>query len=243
MNLGCNNDDNYKMPEELLITPTEFHQTYYLDHDKKCWITVYIDSFFDGINFDELHSYKVEGMNTIIGKHSGEKRNLDAHRTFLSLGIIPKCYDHPDKLTYMYNDLNNVETDRSIDSVQPVKKIIDHFGGKYNQAIVNWYDNGEEYIPFHKDCEEQIPDNKDIAIVTLTPLFSENHRELSFICDNTKMNQDDITPTYDKINITTLYGCVCVIGGETNTYFRHGSRKKVTSDPRISISLRTITQL
>lgn len=229
-------DDDYST---ITLMPDYEETVTYLDYDKTCWLKVYKDRNLEQINFYDLYAERRGGNTNII---NCVDRNIKANRIYKTYGIVPKF--EADKYSYMYGDIETTDKCYAIDDSPYVKSIVKHFDYKYNNVIVNWYESGNNYIPFHKDCEKQMTATKDIAIVTFIPqLCSDSDvRNIVFKQDATTSTMLKKNIKYKSVNIKATNGSVVIIGGDTNTYFRHGVRRHITSHPRISVSLRTIME-
>lgn len=228
----------------ITLMPNYGETVCFLDDDKTCWLKVYKDRNLEEINFYKLYAEREGGSTDIINNTDS---NFSANRIYKTYGTIPRF--EADKYTYMYGDLEKRDKCYATEDNPFVEKIVKHFDYKYNNAIVNWYESGDNYIPFHKDCEKQMTTSKEIAIVSFTPeLYSEydmrtDVRTLVFKCDNTTSKMNNKIMKYKQVNVKATNGSVVVMGGDTNTYYRHGVQRHITSQPRISISMRTIMEM
>lgn len=225
--------------EKLYITPTTEKQKIFLDYEEKCWIEVYIDNnISDIVSFNDLEQYKELSSTEIINQY----RNYKANRKYLSLGKIPE-YNEEECLTYMYSnneDANNEDVNNKIEDNKYINSLCKYFDNKYNQAIINWYETDENYIPFHKDCERCMNDDATIMILSLIDLEKENmeYRDIEFLVHKNIININKYK--FSNIYIKSVNNSIIIIGGDTNKYTRHGIRKTENAIPRTSISLRTI---
>lgn len=233
------------------IKPSYEKIRHFLDEYKTAWLDVYIDSILEDNDFSDIYNQKMSKNSHIIhAALDGSEENHNCHREYVSLGVIPNYNGLMERKTYMYGDMSIKDGDNktkthNIDKYPIAQSIINHFNGKFNQAIINWYENGENYIPFHSDCERQMNKDHEIAIITFTPSYiSDNDiRTLSFKANNRAMDEGNVARKYDTVNIKTVNGSVVIIGGKTNQYFRHGVKQQKTNVPRVSISLRTINEV
>ena len=101
---------------------------------------------------------------------------------------------------------------------------------KYNQLLVNWYENGSDYIGFHKDDEKEIKDNSNIFSLTL----SDKNGERRFVIkDNNKKKIDEVKLT-NRVYV--------VMGGHFQKELYHGVPKtEKECGRRINVTCRYIT--
>lgn len=140
--------------------------------------------------------------------------------------------------SYMYSGFdvsnNNNQLPKKFQIYYDYMKSIDK---KYNQVVANWYQDKNDYIAYHADCEDGMIPNAEISIISLYENDvndSENYRTFSFMPKN-----DKIDCWYDKVNIMARHGTIITMCGNTQKEFKHGIEK--TNDnviPRISLSFR-----
>lgn len=53
------------------------------------------------------------------------------------------------------------------DAFLPFLEHVNRNGADYNQVVINWYKDGQDYTPQHSDCEEGMKESADIVIVSL----------------------------------------------------------------------------
>jgi len=100
--------------------------------------------------------------------------------------------------------------------------------GEFNEILLNWYENGENYIGSHSDDESQLKHGTPIVTITL--------------CLPGESRKFRIRKKTDKSvvkDISTVNGLVLVMGGNFQKDFKHEivkTKKKVGS--RISITFR-----
>lgn len=105
---------------------------------------------------------------------------------------------------------------------------------KYNQAIVNWYANGNDYIAAHSDCQLFMKPQASIAILSLYE--NENDfRELIFKPKKTTDFENDFI--YPEFKIAALQGSIINMHGDLQQKFRH----KIPKAPCILTSRISVT--
>jgi alkylated DNA repair dioxygenase AlkB len=107
-------------------------------------------------------------------------------------------------------------------------KLIEYFskryGREFNQFLVNWYRNGEDYIGFHSDDEQQLVDGTEIVGVSLgaTRDFVLKHKTTK---ESTVVSADN--------------NSVIVMGGACQRTHKHSVPKRLrVRGYRISLTLR-----
>lgn len=128
----------------------------------------------------------------------------------------------------------------SIQSIQPLNdlmieirdKIITHFNANFdvegvpNSCLVNWYENGDEYIGYHSDDERVLVEGKPIYIVSLGAerIFKMKSKEDNSVVDFVLEN-----------------GSLFVMTGTTQKTHKHSIPKtKKVKDIRISLTFRYV---
>jgi len=99
------------------------------------------------------------------------------------------------------------------------------FGGEFNSILVNWYENGNDYISPHSDDERSII--KDSPIVCFN--FGASRKFNLTEKDNKK----------NKLDLVLNNNTFILMGGKTQTYFKHEIPiEKNITESRISVTFR-----
>ncbi len=98
----------------------------------------------------------------------------------------------------------------------------------YNGALVNFYENGDDYIGPHSDDEKDLI--KDL------PIFSFSFGSTRTFRVKVKNNNEDIW--ISQLNLNVFNGSVIAMCGEMQTEFKHEVPKQSDSDRRINITVR-----
>lgn len=107
---------------------------------------------------------------------------------------------------------------------------------KYNQVIVNWYANGNDFIAAHSDCEVGMKPEAGISIITLCEDIN-SFRELRFTAKNLKDIEND--NIYKHVKIETSHGSIITMHGDIQKKFRHKIPKSIgLNSSRISLTFR-----
>lgn len=113
--------------------------------------------------------------------------------------------------------------------LQRIKKWVEKASvAQYDQILVNWYEGGKDYIGFHSDDERQL--------VPGTPIYSFTYCEdkgvRDFVIKNKKTTDTELT-------LKMPHNSMLVMGGETQTYYKHGVPKRLRqTGKRINVTLR-----
>lgn len=107
---------------------------------------------------------------------------------------------------------------------------------KYNQVIVNWYENGKDYIAPHSDCQNKMIPNAGITIITLCE--DEQFTRLLKITPK-KLKNELNNNLYSQVKIKLKHGCIITMHGDTQNNFRHSIPKDFDNHTsRISLTFR-----
>ena len=179
---------------------------------KKTWVKYYTHIPIE-INFEELWNIHPKNKAKVIiyGKEMKTPRWQQSYgRSYKFSGTVNESLKIP-KIIEQYIDWAN-KNDKS--------------EGKFNMALVNWYENGEHYIGYHSDDEKQLIPNSPIYCFSFGV-------ERDFILKNKKTN--------DKKIITLENKSLIIMGGTCQKTHKHSLpiRKKIKKK-RISITLRKL---
>lgn len=108
-----------------------------------------------------------------------------------------------------------------------------------NGALVNWYENGEDYIGPHSDDEKSLIKNSDIFTISFG---AERTFRVSPIKDkqmNITQNKGSGSPSGNSIDFKTKENEIIAMSGSFQKEFKHSIPKtKKCKEKRISITLR-----
>lgn len=151
-------------------------------------------------------------------------------RDYKFSGVVSKGYEIPPELIPYISWANSLGYGAFSD-VHP-----DAPSGAFDEILLNWYSNGENYIGSHSDDETSL--RKGSPIVTITLCDTE---DLS-ILRKFRIRSKDESKKVVK-DVLTSNGMVLVMGGDFQKEFKH-EIVKMTGEvakkaaPRISITLR-----
>jgi alkylated DNA repair dioxygenase AlkB len=103
---------------------------------------------------------------------------------------------------------------------------------KYNHVMANWYENKDDYISYHSDCEIGVVDDGEVSIISL--YRGPKCRTLSIIPKNKSVDF-----CHDTVEIVMRHGSIVTMCGDMQKKFKHGIKKESDEvEPRISLSFR-----
>ncbi len=209
----------------------------YLSKNKLSWITIEWLS-------DELFNYSKENYKELFNLHPDERgkvimfdQEITSPRWHRSYLYQPK-YNPTRKRSYMYSGLNEYE---DLTLPYQFQVYLDFMNknenlDKFNQIIVNWYKDGNDFIAPHTDCIKDLIPNSEISIITLCE-DENNPRELRF--KPIKLKNEINDNLYNQVKIKLKNGCIISMYGETQLKFKHSIPKNLNnSTSRISLTFR-----
>lgn len=205
-----------------------------------CWVNVttlskklldYVDQHFD------TWFTPPEKRASVVMSECGNKVDVEVHRWQQSYGATPK-FDPEVAGSFMFRGMD--QSDESCqgaipDHFLPLKEFVEaQLGRAYNQAVVNWYADGSDYIAMHSDYECCMAPDSDVTIINLVK--SDEVPRYFLI----KSKKPHMRSMIDTLKLPLLRGMVITMGGNTQSMFYHGVPKVHNGEPgpRISLTLR-----
>lgn len=201
-----------------------------------CWIGT--DKLSDELleyydeNFDKVWNLHPESKSTIVMR----EHDIDAHRYLQSYMNTPNINTvNITKSSYMFSKNNQMDLPEEFMKI--LKYVNNKFHYNYNQVVVNWYENGDDYLPYHKDWTNNLDKDFNVTTVTLyeygtakKPMKDSNGftNKRTFVVKN-----DNETQQFRLEN-----GQVLTLGGMTNMFYKHGIPKENCDYKRVSITMR-----
>lgn len=225
----------------LLPKRTDGSQTIYLTESKSAWIVI------DWIPVAHL-AYCKSNYHRMFDLHPQEKGQVVMfgenvisprwHRSYLN---TPQR-DPGAKRSYMYSGTNPFQDMELPPDFQLFLDFINQAEQDfpYNQVIVNWYANGNDFIAAHSDCTVGMRNNASIAIVSLN---EDEHafRELKFTSKKVKAATND--SLFKHIKIAAVHGSIITMHGDIQQKFKHKIPKAESiKTSRISLTFRKIEE-
>lgn len=198
-------------------------------------------------NFDAMFALCPNERHTVFVRNH-EVETSRYQKSYLS---TPKISDLPVTLeggkkmyahSYMFSsedDSNNNE-----DLPEIFQPYLDFVKAKFkdcnfNQVSVNWYNDGNDYIAFHKDCEHGMAGNKNICIITFNESDEDPEiRNLTFKKTARTCSEKPDEVFRDNIDIPLHHGSIVMLNSHTQRYYKHGIKRSNATSKRISISFR-----
>lgn len=125
--------------------------------------------------FDELWKLHPSERGKII-MYGKEQVSCRYHKSYLK---TPE-YDPEEKHSYMFSGFDNDKNNERLpDQVVPLLEFVNaDQKNPYNQIVINWYENGQDYIAFHSDCTIGMRDFEDITIISLDNNSNDNNSRI-----------------------------------------------------------------
>ncbi len=197
-----------------------------------CFIEFYqFDTEYICQNFYEMFNLHPENRHKIVYKTEFNIDEVKTNRWSKSYLKTPSINEVQINNTYMYSGLDDSENNNELPQLfQPIYDYIKLIDSNYNQCTINWYQDENDMISMHSDCQKCMIDNGKIAIISLYPDCNEdNIRQMRI---KSKSNDENL-----YINLNN--GSIIVFGPKCQDHYKHGvSRSSTTKSPRISLSFR-----
>jgi alkylated DNA repair dioxygenase AlkB len=226
--------------DTLLVVPSkdQAFRKIYLTKNKSAWLTIEWLSE-ELIEYTRNQYQKLFQLRPIergkVVMYDQETQSSRWHRSYLNTPLYHLDYENR---SYMYSGKDPSDNVSLPELFQPYLDFSnkEKCEDEYNQVIINWYLNGNDYIAAHSDCQMNMKPNAGIAIITLCEK-EEDFRELCFTPKKTGLTENDFI--YNRLKISALNGSIITMYGDTQNKFRHKVPKAVhIGTSRISITLR-----
>ena len=138
------------------------------------------------------------------------------HRWFKSYLKTPE-FDKSTHKSYMFSGEDFSEIEKDLPNI--FKPYYDHMcslDNRYNQVVVNYYEQGKDFIPFHRDWTTGMVDKYEISIITLNK-NDDNPRTFEII------PRDDIKDNdykSKKISVELNNGLILTMGSRRKLCFQ-----------------------
>lgn len=178
------------------------------------------------------------GKVLVYDKDLGKHIEKQIYRKFRSYLNVPKL-DTTIKKSYMFSGFKEQEIDNDVPKqFVPAVEYIKELDEKYNQLVVNWYEEGKQFIEMHSDCTAKMIESHSVAVVTLTDV-DHNYRTFN-VEAKTLENVEDSTLLISKLSVPLQNGQILIMGGKFQDNFRHGIPQSSAEGSRISLTFRQI---
>jgi alkylated DNA repair dioxygenase AlkB len=213
-------------------------RTVYLDEGQTCFLKLSKIpedmKMYATCSFDKLFNMHPIAKSEVICCD----KERDAHRWFKSYLNTPKLdieFLKRSKCNYMFSTFDENVNEPIPEEFVPFLEFMNSQGKSYNQVVINWYENGSDYLPYHSDWEHGKCDD-DVSIITLTSACNDMCR--TFSLKPNKVGKADAI--FKKLDISLTHGLIIAMCGETQKKFWHGIPKESSiTARRISISFRS----
>uniref|UniRef100_A0A7S4M8Q9 Fe2OG dioxygenase domain-containing protein n=1 Tax=Vannella robusta TaxID=1487602 RepID=A0A7S4M8Q9_9EUKA len=133
-------------------------------------------------------------------------------------------------LTYSYSNTTKTAVEWSPLVQQVTNGIEEYCNQKFNVALLNWYETGQNYIGWHSDSEKDMPPGSKIASVSLGMT-----RPFQF------QYQKDISVPILEMDLK--HGDLLIMGGTVQKFYKHSLPKlprSKPSSPRLNFTFRLV---
>lgn len=234
------NQEIFTIDPETLSISSPVHRIF-LTNNGDSWIDIeYLP--------EDLQVYATENFDTLFnlrpleyGKTLIYQKQVTSHRYHQSYLNTPKCYIDKVPTSYMFSGFNESNNQQDLpDAFQPFYQyMVNSKDSRYNQVVANWYQNGNDYIAQHSDCEIGMIENAVVSIMNFNASLEKSHCRILKI----KPKAEDINESiYHEVHLLLRHACMVTMGGKFQQKFKHGVPKiSVTnpaSVPRFSLSFR-----
>ncbi|NME71250.1 alpha-ketoglutarate-dependent dioxygenase AlkB [Flammeovirga aprica] len=239
MRFPLDTEGEIEVGNSLCIFPSDNKETkkIYLTKSGSAWITI------DWLS-EELIEYSQINYGKLFGLHPVERgkvimygKEMTSSRWHQSYLKTPQ-HDIKAKRSYMYAGIKPYEELPLPSEFQVYLDFVNEHEkeNKYNQAIVNWYADGSDFIAEHSDCQIGMKANAGISIISLCEDVN-SFRELRFTAKNLKHKEND--NLYKHVKIAARNGSIITMHGDIQEKFRHKIPKSSgLNSSRISLTFR-----
>eukprot|EP00397_Hematodinium_sp_SG-2012_P047307 GEMP01053758.1.p1 GENE.GEMP01053758.1~~GEMP01053758.1.p1 ORF type:complete len:329 (+),score=79.73 GEMP01053758.1:39-989(+) len=184
----------------------------------------------------DMHPPSLGHVYYASGGNRTREGSVPAHRFYACYGTTPP-HNREKSKTYMFS-ADGKPPDTTLPLPTLFQPIMDHLNKDeshpaYNQVVINWYEEGHNYTPFHIDCVLGMAPGATVATVTLVEDATKEPRNLVF-------KPAENPAPHLHLRIPTTHGQCVTFGGAALSEWRHGIRKaKGPVARRISLSFRS----
>ena len=201
----------------------------FLDDTRETWLELYqIEDPMSGYTKDFTKYWALKpfekGWVKVLNKATSQYVDKQIYRSYENYLHTP-AFDPTTKKSFMFNGAGFKELPAEY---QPFYEELLTLTPTYNQVVVNYYQDGTEFIEPHSDCTAKfIEPTSSIAIITL----NESHPRF--------MQFEARSPEDPSFELSLENGSVLVMGGRFQQKYRHGiAPEPDNGSKRISITVR-----
>jgi hypothetical protein len=195
----------------------------------------------------DLKLYGSDTFTTLFNLHpsqrgkvqmpSGECESPRWHKSYLNT----PSPNPASRLSYMFSGHDETfNRDQLPDAFLPFLEYVNRDDGGYNQVVINWYKDGQDYTAQHSDCEDGMEEGADIVVISLGDERTFKIRPKNLQSEQGADSKGEVAKI-EGLDIPCPHGSVLTMGGHTQKMFRHGVPKSASEGPRISITFRKFT--
>lgn len=160
---------------QIIKTQIKMFETVLLTHDNSAWITTEnlpnTLSQYTSVNFNKMFDTHDESRGRVLvfnkDRLNPRWNEIECSRWCKSYLNTPK-FDNSVMKNYMFSGLNIENINDELPTIfEPLYNHMKKLDGRYNQVVVNYYGDNNDYIPQHSDCEAGMVDNHKIAVMNL----------------------------------------------------------------------------
>jgi alkylated DNA repair dioxygenase AlkB len=195
----------------------------------------------------DLKLYGSDTFTTLFNLHpsqrgkvqmpSGECESPRWHKSYLNT----PSPNPASRLSYMFSGHDETfNRDQLPDAFLPFLEYVNRDDGGYNQVVINWYKDGQDYTAQHSDCEDGMEEGADIVVISLGDERTFKIRPKNLQSEQGADSKGEVA-MIEGLDIPCPHGSVLTMGGHTQKMFRHGVPKSASEGPHISITFRKFT--
>lgn len=214
-------------------------ETIYVTANKSAWINIqHLPTSlkeYASSNFEKMFECHPEKRGTVMVFNQDTENpkwvETECSRWYQSY-LNTAQFDKSVMKSYMFSGSNNTNINGELPNIfQPFYSYMKDIDAKNNQVVINWYDNKNDYIPYHSDCEAHMVENHTISLINL------NAKDSCRLFKFQSKNQNETL--YEEVNVVLRHGIVITMGGDLQSKYRHGVPAcDENVSPRISMSFR-----
>ncbi|CAD0082027.1 unnamed protein product [Aureobasidium vineae] len=181
---------------------------------------------------EDLKTYGANAFDTLFNLHpeergrvqmqTGEVESPRWHKSYLNT----PAHDPALHYSYMFSGQDDsANHDPLPDAFLPFLEYVNRDNAGYDQVVINWYKDGQDFTAQHSDCEVGMEEDADIVIISLGDerIFKIRAKHLEH---------------EEALKVPLPHASILTMGGHTQKFFRHGVPKSNSKEPRISITFR-----
>lgn len=182
-------------------------------------------------NYTELYRLAPDELGSVIikDKIGNMYRTKQIYRKYKSYLNIPG-FDQTTNKSYMFSEKESKDTFEPLPELfRPYYDFVSFLDSGYNQVVINWYDNGDNYIEPHSDCDAKFIRDYKILVISINQDNSQK-RDMLF--------QERNNANKFQIELNSSFYLLMSQAGNRN--YRHSIPKNNVTTSRISLTFRQV---